>query len=90
MMENNGFFLGLASEFTTRLLARKVPFSVEECFDGYKWTFPFCEGDVILHSFSYMNGHCVESYRFPWDDGDVSALEIREMAERIAHLYMES
>ena len=27
-----------------------VPCNVENCYDGYKVTFPWCKGDVIAHS----------------------------------------
>lgn len=67
-----------------------VPCNVENCYDGYKVTFPWCKGDVIAHSGMYNNedyGYTVESFGFPWDDGRVTTLRVREAIELISNYY---
>ena len=67
-----------------------VPCHVEDCYDGYKVTFPWCSGDVIAHS--YMSGggeygYTVESFEFPWDEGDVTLLDVQEAIDLITEYY---
>ena len=81
----NNQFASLANEFRQQLIANNVLFSERECFDGIQWKFPFTNGDVILHSGSYHNDTCVESYCMPWDRGDVTALPPERMAKFLAN-----
>lgn len=71
-------------------LAGHVPFTVHIVYDGLQLRFPWCEGDVACHSGTYGSslGH-VESFQFPWDDGDVTELEPEKMALRIVNYYEE-
>lgn len=44
-----------------------IPCYVEDLYDGYKVTFPGCDGDVIAHSYMLGRGECeytVESMGF--------------------------
>ena len=74
-----------ARAFNEALIKYDVNFRQETLFDGYKWTFPGTNGDVALHSGTYgaREGY-VESYCFPWDNGDVTVCPPEEMARRIA------
>lgn len=65
-----------------------VPCVVVPIYEGYQLRFPWCVGDIALHSGTY--GHHklhVESYCFPWDEGDVTELEPEEAAEKIITYY---
>ena len=81
-------FFDIAVMFSGLLTGLKVPFSIDCLHDGFQWLFPWCDGDVIIHSGSY--GHDIgylESMNFPWDDGDVSVESTDDMAEKIYHYY---
>lgn len=72
------------------LSKNKVPCYVMPLYDGYKVTFPWCDGDVIAHSgmLGYGEyGYSVESFGFPWDEGDVTLLEVKEAADLITSFY---
>lgn len=59
-----------------------IEYTVEPHYEiGYKWLFPeYPDGDIICCPGSYgVDRGCVESYRFPWDDDDVTALPPSEM-----------
>lgn len=67
-----------------------VPSHVENLYDGYKVTFPWCGGDVIAHSGMLGNvdyGYTVESFGFPWDYGDVTVLDVQEAIDLITNFY---
>lgn len=72
------------------ILAGHVPFTVHRVYEGLQLRFPWCRGDVACHAGTYGAnlGH-VESYEFPWDDGDVTELEPEKMALRIVNYYKE-
>ena len=64
-----------------------VPFRLESYANpipGYQLTFPWYNGDV----YSHVDGY-VETFRFPWDKGDVTAMYPYETACRIIDLYKE-
>lgn len=67
-----------------------VPNRFNECYDGAQLRFDWHIGDVACHSGTYgANQGKVETYEFPWDNGDVSVLTPQEAAARIANLYYE-
>lgn len=68
----------------------KIPYTVNELWDGWQIRFPWCEGDVAAHRGTYgaANGK-VESYQFPWDDDDVTVLTPREAAIKIIAYFNE-
>lgn len=65
---------------------------VNDNYNGGGWQirFPWCVGDVACHKYTYgnMDGY-VESYQFPWDEGDVSVLTPEEAADKIVAYYNE-
>ena len=65
-----------------------IPCHVEDLYDGYKVTFSWCRGDVIAHSGMLgREGYNVESFGFPWDEGDVTVLDIMEAIDLITNYY---
>lgn len=72
-------------------LARwNVPHEVKESVFvcGFGITFPWCDGDVCCNDMTYGNDcDMVETYRFPWDKGDVSVMYPYEAACRIIDYY---
>lgn len=67
-----------------------VPYEINECYEGWQLRFWWCKGDVAVHDGTYgaAQGY-VETYQFPWDEGDVSILSPEEAAERIIALCDE-
>lgn len=66
-------FFAATSLLSRALMMRGIPHTIQPLFDGYKITFPWCEGDAIIHSYSY--GHeegLFETMGFPWDRDDVT------------------
>lgn len=68
----------------------KIPYEIIPCWEGWQIKFPWCVGDVACHNYTYgrENG-CVESYKFPWDKGDVSVLTPEDAANRIVDYYKD-
>ena len=67
-----------------------ICFEVKRLYDGWQLIFPGYGGDVACHSgtIGATKGY-VESYGFPWDNGDVSALKPKKMLKNILKLYGE-
>ena len=66
----------------------KILFTLHPLYDGLQIRFPGCYGDMICHSGSYGHsfGH-VESYAFPWDEGDATELTIDEAKKKLLDYY---
>lgn len=73
------------------LTREKIPHSIRSFQGGFQFLFPWCNGDVICHSFSYGGrwGN-FESYGFPWDADDVSEFCAGDMATKIIKYYHET
>lgn len=90
-MKNNYYFERIA-DLALALDDNGVPNHVENLYDGYKMTFPWCNGDVIAHSGMLGWGECgytVESMGFPWDEDDVTLLDVQEAIDLITKYYRE-
>ena len=90
-MKINHYFERIA-DLVLALSDNGVPCHVEDLYDGYKVTFPWCCGDVIAHPGMLGGGECgytVESFGFPWDEGDVTLLDIQEAVDLITKCYKE-
>ena len=79
------------SHFTTivallNLLAEcGFPAQLAPCGDGWKLLFPWYEdGDIACNS---MTCGRLESYGFPWDDGDVTADTADNFRWKLAELW---
>lgn len=78
----------LIDELSDLLMANNVPHDVHEGpADGYQITFDWCDGDVIC---SWASFHILESYRFPWDEGDITRTDPEQMARWIWGYYKET
>lgn len=66
----------------------EIPHTTNPIWDGYQIRFPWCNGDLICHGFSYGHsaGH-VESYGFPWDEGGVTELTISKAFVKVVDYY---
>lgn len=78
----------IARTFCDLLIANGIDFNVEPSYDGIKFTFPdYPQGDVCVHSGTYgVKWGCVESYRFPWDNDDVTYEQPQNMVSRLIGL----
>lgn len=82
----------LRSAFTlvSLLYNANVPYEFRLLYEGWQLRFSWDEGDVACHNGTYGNAAgLVETYQFPWDNGDVSMLTPEECAERIITYYNE-
>ena len=68
-----------------------VPYTMVEWMGGYVIRFhEWCRGDAACHDGTYGRTYdCVESYRFPWDCGDVTVLTVQEAIDAIINHYHE-
>jgi len=71
--------------FRQLLIDHDIPFTERPLYGGIQWRFPFTEGDVAYHRGTYHNETCVESYRMPWDRGDVTAVPPERMVQFLDH-----
>lgn len=75
------------------LMDYNVPFRLESYANyrtGYQLTFPWCNGDIVCNDMSYGHvGGYVETFKFPWDEGDVTTMYPYEAACRVIDLYKE-
>ena len=72
----------------TILQIYNIPCINKPLFSGRQLTFPWCKGDVICHEFSIgSQKNKVETFRFPWDNDDVTSLDILSVAILIIEYY---
>mgnify|MGYP006988931114 CR=1 FL=1 len=68
-----------------------IPHEMHECYDGWQITFPWCKGDIACHSGTFgSEQHKVETYCFPWDEGDVTTLSTTAAAMKIGNYYFDT
>ena len=69
------------------LADRGYPAQLVACHDGWQLLFPWYEGaDIACHRGTYG---WLESYGFPWDDGDVTRDTVEGFCHRLALLWAE-
>jgi len=84
---NNSYFANTTALLNV-LAANGVPAQLFECYEGYQLRFPWYScGDVACHCGTYGQ---LESYRFPWDRGDVTRDSVDKMANRIIEFYYKN
>jgi hypothetical protein len=67
-----------------------IPYSIHSIYEGWQLRFPWCAGDIAVHDGTYgAKTDKVESYQFPWDEGDVSVLMVGEAIEKIITYYLK-
>lgn len=72
------------------LIGCGVEFTEEESWNGGTIIrFPWCSGDIAYHKDTYGYPDYVETFRFPWDNEDVSILYPDEAVRKIVAYYME-
>lgn len=88
---NGVIFQGATAVLSAILTREKIPHNVRPLNGGFQILFPWCDGDVVCHSFSYGNkwGE-FESYGFPWDEFDVTVLSISDAATKIIGYYRDT
>ena len=73
-----------------KLSKKSIPHTLNTIFNGLQIRFPWSDGDLVCHFGSYgCEEECVESYCCPWDNGDVSCLNIEEAFNNIVEWYRE-
>lgn len=73
------------------LAAMEVPFSLNRIYDGMQLRFSWCNGDVACHYGTYGSDEgYVETFEFPWDDGDVTKMKPYEAIAHILNLFAET
>ena len=66
----------------------KIPYSTNQAYEGWQIRFPWCKGDICCHDGTVgAKTGLVETYEFPWDNGDVSALTPEKAAILVISLY---
>lgn len=73
-------------DFIATCLSRlNIPFEMRPIYEGWQILCPWADNaDVAAHDGTYGAARgMVESYEFPWDEGDVSMLTPEEAADRI-------
>jgi hypothetical protein len=82
-------FNEIISALSDRLDTYHIPHTVHDCWDGAQIRFPWCDGNVAIHSYTcgHTNGY-VEFYRFPEED-DTTTMLPEEALEHILILYVE-
>ena len=85
----NPLYKATIDKLAAELDTYSVPYTRNRIFDGEQLRFPWCEGDVVCHGGSYgSNNSQVESYHFPWDDDDVTKLQVSDAASLIYTYYV--
>ena len=88
MTNFNNHYFEIISSIYGQLTHRGVPVTMNPLWGGYQLRFHWCNGDVIMHPYSYYNSEgMVESMGFPWDEDDVSIHTPSEMIELIVDFY---
>ena len=90
-MNINPKFAVVILTLANSLSARGVPFTINILWDGLQIKFPWNNGDIVCHSGSYGadNGYA-ESAGCPWDDEDVTMIDIDTALHRIIDWYEET
>lgn len=72
---------------TNQLSALNIPYSVRRIYEGYQIIFSWDIGDIACHEGTYHSDiGLVETFKFPWDNGDISILSpIEATIKIIAH-----
>lgn len=63
-------------DFIAQILSQLgIPYTKHALWDGWQLRFGWSSGDIACHSGTYEHDEgMVESYMFPWDDGDCTPL----------------
>jgi len=85
---STNFYYSTMSAIKDCLDLCEIPCELVPLYDGFQLLFPWCEGDIAMHGGTYgARQGDVESYCFPWDDGDVTRLDSVEAVMKINEYY---
>ena len=68
-----------------------IPYIERPCFEGWQICFSWLNGgaDIACHDHTYGAQHgCVESYKCPWDNGDVTVLTVGEAIGKVVKAWL--
>lgn len=66
-----------------------IPCQINRQRGGWQIRFPWTDGDVACNALTYGNtAGYVESYRFPWDNDDVTVLTVDEAIYKVIAYYL--
>ena len=83
---NNNYFT-TATALLNTLADRGFPAQLFQSHDGFQIRFPWYEGaDITVNT---LTGGKLESYGFPWDDGDTTTASAEWFASQIFPLWKE-
>lgn len=87
----NSIFSDALTEFVTGLIELNIPFKFHPHGNGGQIVFPWTDGDFIICAGSIGCGRgMLESYGFPWDDGDVTSMTAFDALEKIYDHYLNT
>lgn len=83
---NNTYFTTITT-LLNALANHGISAQLFSIYDGFQLRFPWYKnGDIVCHC---GTRGVLESYRFPWDDGDVTHDTINGFVKRLINLYHE-
>lgn len=87
-MNINPKYANVILTLANRCIENNIPVKIVTLFDGLQVRFPWSDGDLICHQYSYgANRGCVESCGCPWDEDDVTCLTVDEAIKKISEWY---
>lgn len=88
-MTKTKFYFTAISEVSHALSQLSIPYELHAIYDGYQLTFPWMEGDVVIHSYSFgCAGGLFETMGFTDDEDDVRGyLTANEVFQDILNEY---
>ena len=88
MRPTNIDYFAIMNGIRETLLSRGVLCTMNPLFESCQLRFLWYDGDVVIHSTAYCNNvGQIETYDFPWDNGDASVFEPDQFVEIITNFY---
>ena len=79
------------NEVISGLLAKNIPLIHNSCLDGWQIRFPWCSGDISANSLTSCSKYGnVETFGFPWDEGETTPMNPQTAITVIEHFYKET
>lgn len=87
-LQNRIIYAQAILDITNKLDEAEVPYTINDCLNGYQLRFPWCDGDIVAHQYAPGTLGKVESMDFSWDAGDVTVMEPEAMAIMVVAEYV--
>ena len=87
-LQNRIIYAQAILDITNKLDKAEVPYTINDCLNGYQLRFPWCDGDIVAHQYAPSRLGKVESMNFSWDAGDVTVMEPEAMAIMVIAEYV--